>query len=504
MRLRLTTLFSLFCLNSLAAAAYLVFPEGEKSLQGDVKSGYEAYKLDDFPKAMKLFMGAAIKGDKNAQFAVGRMFFEGRGVERSLSSAEEWYRKAADQGQAAAQFNLALLLVTDPARSTEGLDLLKKSATAGNSEAQMTIGELYLRGNGVTQDFATAKGWFEKAAAQGEGGAYFALGQMYEGAVGVSKDTKKALDNYESGAKRDHMPCLLRLAAIYSNGIEGVEKNTDKAKEWLKMGADKETTSTVCTLNLGLLYEVVENKLDEAAKYYKLAAEKGDATAQTKLGIMYTEGKGVEAKDAKKAFEWFEKAAKAGAPAAMYSVANSYEKGEGTAANPKEAVKYLTAAGVGGFGPAMRDLGVRYRDGKGVMKDLLVANTWLQKALNAGDVQAAMILSEMLEKGQDAPRDLKTANALLSQVASLGVAEAQVKLAENTASGVGTPPDLIRSYALLLAAGEFEPAKKKREEMAKKMTKEQLAEAQKEYDRIKAKPPTAPSMDAAKPAAAPR
>jgi uncharacterized protein len=487
------------CLQSIAFAAFLVFPEGDKSLQGDVKAGYDAYKVGEYSKAIKLFMGQAAKGDKVAQFAMGKIYQEGTGLESSnLALAEEYYRKAAAQGHEAAKFNLAAILLNDPNRVLEGVKQLKDSAAAGSSRAQVTLGQLYASGQGVTQNLETAKEMFTKAAEKGEPDAYLLLAQMSELGQGATKDIKKAVEHYENAAKRDSMQAILKLANIYANGVEGIEKDTAKAKEWLEIGVEKEKEGASALLNLGLLNEAIEKKPEAAFGFYKKAAEKGDVMGMIKVANMLSDGVGVPAKEPKEAFTWYEKAAKAGSPAGMFALSVAYDKGTGVTANPKESRTNLLNAAIGGFPVAMRQLGENYRDGKGVFKDMLASITWLQKALQAGDGQSAMILSEMLEKGEDLPKNLKASNELLTQVAAAGSAEAQVRLADNHEKGLGTPQDLIRSYALLLAAGDYEPAKKKRDELSKKMSKEQLAEAEKEYDRMKAKP--APTAAADKPA----
>ena len=52
---------------------------------------------------------AADQGNADAQFNLGVMYAEGRGVPRDDAEAARWYRCAADQGEAAAQFNLGLM-----------------------------------------------------------------------------------------------------------------------------------------------------------------------------------------------------------------------------------------------------------------------------------------------------------------------------------------------------------------------------------------------------------
>ena len=65
----------------------------------------------------------------------------------------------------------------------------------------------------------------------------------------------------------------------------------------------------------------------EAAKWYRLAAEKGQVIAQSHLGIMYLEGDGVQ-HDYAEAVKWFRLAAERGDPQSQYNLALSYAKGE--------------------------------------------------------------------------------------------------------------------------------------------------------------------------------
>ena len=52
---------------------------------------------------------AADQGHAQAQYNLGVMFDQGRGVAQSDVEAVRWYRKAADQGHAGAQYNLGTM-----------------------------------------------------------------------------------------------------------------------------------------------------------------------------------------------------------------------------------------------------------------------------------------------------------------------------------------------------------------------------------------------------------
>jgi hypothetical protein len=81
-----------------------------------------------------------------------------------------WFRQAADQGNAAAQFSLGAAY-----RDGEGVKRddqlavawLQKAANQGLAMAQDSLGLMYADGKGVPRDLGKAIEWSQKAAAQG-------------------------------------------------------------------------------------------------------------------------------------------------------------------------------------------------------------------------------------------------------------------------------------------------------------------------------------------------
>ena len=63
----------------------------------------------NFTEAFKYCKKAAEQGEVHAQYNLGIMYANGRGVKQDLFNAKEWYQKAADQGYALAQYNLGLM-----------------------------------------------------------------------------------------------------------------------------------------------------------------------------------------------------------------------------------------------------------------------------------------------------------------------------------------------------------------------------------------------------------
>ncbi|HHF3737183.1 TPA: tetratricopeptide repeat protein, partial [Haemophilus influenzae] len=74
-----------------------------------LQQGFEATTRGDYKTAFKLWLPLAEQGDVKAQYNLGNMYVNGRGVKQDGFEAVKWYRKAAEQGLANAQFNLGVM-----------------------------------------------------------------------------------------------------------------------------------------------------------------------------------------------------------------------------------------------------------------------------------------------------------------------------------------------------------------------------------------------------------
>src|SRR5665647_2078609 len=78
-------------------------------LAGPTEDSKEAYRGGDYEAAYQLSKPQAEKGDAVAQFILGFLYDEGKGVPQDYAEAAKWYRRAAKQGNKAAQHNLRLM-----------------------------------------------------------------------------------------------------------------------------------------------------------------------------------------------------------------------------------------------------------------------------------------------------------------------------------------------------------------------------------------------------------
>jgi len=112
-------------------------------------------------------------------------------------------------------------------------------------------------------------------------------------------------------------------------------------------------------------------------------ADQGDAAAQTSLGKIYADGRGVP-QDYAEAQRRFRLAANQGNATAQYNLGLMYADGQGVAQDYAEAARWYRLAADQGQSDAQNNLGIRYKRGQGVAQDYVQAYKWFKlSAANA-------------------------------------------------------------------------------------------------------------------------
>jgi len=137
-----------------------------------------------------------------AQYILGFAYMTGKGTIQNYKQATRWFRQAAKQGDASAQFYLGLLVYRrgSPKNYTEAVDLFRLSAEQGHTKAQYCLGMAYYDGKGVQHDYEQALAFFHKIAektADNEDNfeiihSRYCLGTMYKKGEGCNQDIEKA------------------------------------------------------------------------------------------------------------------------------------------------------------------------------------------------------------------------------------------------------------------------------------------------------------------------
>jgi len=151
-------------LGALAIAAAL----GAPAAAGPLEDANDAYREKAYAKAAELWRPLAERGDAEAQYSLGTLYAEGKGVEQNDATAFLWFQRAAHQGVAAAQYNVGATYATGAGIGKSDVDAarwFRRAADQGMAFAQLNLGLLYAAGNGVPQDDVEAYKWLELAFA---------------------------------------------------------------------------------------------------------------------------------------------------------------------------------------------------------------------------------------------------------------------------------------------------------------------------------------------------
>ncbi len=141
-------------------------------------------------------------------------------------------------------------------------------------DVQMMLGEKYLEGTAIDQDYELAFDYFTKAYAQGKNRSGIKLGYLYENGLGVSKDVDKAIELYLEATKEvNDDEALRRLGNLYEKGIY-VEQDFQKAKDYYVQGALNEDYQSFIALYNMYLNGIGVRHDKQKAYTYILAVQK--------------------------------------------------------------------------------------------------------------------------------------------------------------------------------------------------------------------------------------
>ncbi len=143
----------------------------------DVRAGIDAWAVQDYEGAIRIWRPLADRGDADAQYNLAQAYFLGRGVPQNMALAEQWYERAARQGHPEATANYGLLLFQN-GRRQEAIPYVTRAADAGDARAQYVLGTALFNGDVVERDAPRAYALMSRAAAQNLPPAVTQLAEM--------------------------------------------------------------------------------------------------------------------------------------------------------------------------------------------------------------------------------------------------------------------------------------------------------------------------------------
>jgi TPR repeat protein len=400
---------------------------------------------------------AAERGDPAAQFRLGQMYGQGRGVPLDAALAMSWFRKAADQGYGPAQGALGAAYfsgVGEPRDYAQALIWLRKGAAQDDVVSETDLALMYASGAAVPRDDAQAFVWAQKAAAHDVAGSEVILGSLYLQGTGAPKDVVKAIAWFRKAADQGLPAAEVRLAAAYHLGI-GLTRDDKQAVAWARKAADQGDASGQDFL--GDLYrhgDGVAQDFAQAMVWYRKAADQGDPNGALNVAGLYGDGLGVP-KDTAQAYDWVRKAANQGLADAQFKVGRLYADGHGVTQDDAQAADWWRKAANQGHRAATIALGTAYLQGRGVAKDSLQAAAWYMKGAVQGDAVAQFDIGLLYLRGNGVAEDGTQALNWLTKSADQGYAPAMAALGKVYVDGLaGVTPARDKGLALFRRAAD--------------------------------------------------
>jgi TPR repeat protein len=359
----------------------------------------------------KLLFQKAFGGDKESSFRASFLYLQGNyGKAPKADQALAYINAAAEGGAWDAMFFLYRVYDLPRLKNAEKRESWKKkfvdattiAANNGNSNAMVKLGFEFGEGDIVPKDEKLSCDWFLKAAVAGDKN-----GERYAGQCALKR--KEGLDEaiklLASAADKGDGVSMAKLVGIYR------EQRPDKKLEETYYNRLLATTSPDETHGLtsaAYLYcsqkdisfsptcehPVLRNKpmckkcseegKQKSMSLYLKAVELGDAYAARSLGHMYEVDPKSDVFRAEKVRQWYERAAELGDTFAQFTVGAAYLYGTG--ATPKDAEKasvWLMKAAVKGWSSAQELLGLMYARGVGVPENFVLGYAWLNLAISS-------------------------------------------------------------------------------------------------------------------------
>jgi TPR repeat protein len=220
-------------------------------------------------------LAEAQQGSADAQFEIGAMYENGRGVTADRAEAIQWYQKAAAQNH-----DRAVHAVARMEDSQRRLEVAQSQAESGDVEAQYKLGTMYLTGTGTTTDLQLAAQWLTRAAEKNHTKAQFKLGHLFYVKLTDEGDMQSALNWFNKAAANNYSPAFYYLGDMYASG-SGVTKDYDKAREWYEKARSAGFSPAVQALSdLDDRRKQDERRKQEAE--HRMAAEEERKAAEAK------------------------------------------------------------------------------------------------------------------------------------------------------------------------------------------------------------------------------
>jgi len=197
------------------------------------KERQQEQEYQDNINAVQWLQKAAEEGDAHAQFCLGDLYHKGEYLSKDHTRAMYWLQKAAEQRVVLAQLMLGdIYLIGEilPQDYTEAAQWYQKAAEHGNHIAQFVLGKMYIFGQGVQQDYFEAANWLKKSSDQENSEAQFLLSTLYWIGNGVARDRQKACALVRSAAEHGNREAIRFYNKYCMSYVDGNGCNDEQSQ----------------------------------------------------------------------------------------------------------------------------------------------------------------------------------------------------------------------------------------------------------------------------------
>lgn len=421
-------------------------------------------------EAEKWLRASADAGFEPAMLDLALAYSQGNGVSKNLELAAELFDAAVKSEYSPAYYHLGCCYEFGEGVGCDinrAVELYRKGADAGDKSAQYSLGLCYMTGSGVEEDYDEAARLFKASADQGFESARESLamlGQLLEPGV----DTEELMESKLAEAEQffaDHnydaaRPIIEECAEVgmpraqtimghfYSKALAGYPRNSAKALEWYRHGADGGDIEAMFGAATILETDGKDADVAEAARYYEHAAAAGNTEAAYRLGRIYENGRGV-GKDERRAFTWYMVAAEAGDVLSQRIVASMFETGRGADEDMVLALEWYEKAAKGGDLAARKAIERLKAPGAGVAPAVERRDAESENITPEQAVHLVTLSNNYYDEGS-----YDEAVAIDRRLAAAGNHRGINALGWDYYNGHGVPRDLAKAFDLFLRAAE--------------------------------------------------
>lgn len=274
----LSQAFQWYMKSSSQGQPYASYSIAQMYNKGEYVSKDENQAHEYYKQALTGFLELESKdqADDNLFYKMGTMYKNGLGTDIDMDKAINYFMRSAELNNTNAKRTLALEYLSGEYLELDiekGLEMLTECADSGDTLSCYKLGKIYFKGEIVYKDLNMAEKYFLKASQKENRYAYYSLGKLYlekekyslDKAVeyfekvlkyeeikpyaeySLAKimldnnpyyDSEKAVSLLESSAEDNNWASFL-LGRLYLYGTDDIQKDKEKALEWLELSAEQ-------------------------------------------------------------------------------------------------------------------------------------------------------------------------------------------------------------------------------------------------------------------------